>query len=190
MASVEEQLESLVLSASEIKELTGWPDAMVEDYLNIIRNLVLLATSADESLVDITDVSALISSNKARVGIAIAQLARFMVDLSDLRHSNSSGFVRGFNLQNGIFARPPEIGSVERNVGNFTELNAAEINASAKIDGGAELELVDGFGIHGVTAPSQPANIPDPLGGGTIDTEARNAIDDILDILENSGQMA
>lgn len=184
MASIEEQLSSLVLAAGEIKELTGWPDAMVEDYLNIIRNLVLLATTADTDIADIADNASAISSTEGRIGLAIGQLSRFRMDLSDLGHLNSSNFVAGFNLGNGVLSRPPEIGGVRASKGNFTELNASE-----KIDGGAELELVDGFGIHGATAPAQPANIADPSGGGTVDAEARTAIDSILDILENSGQM-
>lgn len=42
-----EKLNSLILSASDIKELTEWPDSMVEDYLNILRNLVNIATDVD-----------------------------------------------------------------------------------------------------------------------------------------------
>jgi hypothetical protein len=52
-------LRGLVLSAFEIKELTGWPDAMVEDYLNILRNLITLADSIDEISSEATDVSGL-----------------------------------------------------------------------------------------------------------------------------------
>lgn len=47
MASTIEELESLVLSAVEIKSLTGWPEAMIEDYLTILRNVVLTATNID-----------------------------------------------------------------------------------------------------------------------------------------------
>ena len=49
MASLVERLNSLVLSALEIRELTGWDDAMVEDYLNILRNLIEIASSLDSS---------------------------------------------------------------------------------------------------------------------------------------------
>lgn len=48
MASdTELKLKGLVLSAAELQELTNWPDALIEDYLNIIRNLVTLATELD-----------------------------------------------------------------------------------------------------------------------------------------------
>lgn len=41
------RLRGLVLSASEIKNLTDWPDALVEDYLNIIENIITLANEID-----------------------------------------------------------------------------------------------------------------------------------------------
>jgi len=42
-----ELLRGLVLSASDLKGLTDWPDALVEDYLNILDNLILLANTLD-----------------------------------------------------------------------------------------------------------------------------------------------
>jgi hypothetical protein len=48
MANTSASLSSLILSAAEVRELTGWPDAMIEDYLNIFRSLVLLADNLDE----------------------------------------------------------------------------------------------------------------------------------------------
>jgi hypothetical protein len=38
----------LILSAAEIKDLTGWPDSMVEDYLNILSDLIDFATAINE----------------------------------------------------------------------------------------------------------------------------------------------
>ena len=49
MADTRLKLRGLVLSAYEIKELTDWPDAMVEDYLNILENLITLSSGIDES---------------------------------------------------------------------------------------------------------------------------------------------
>ena len=31
---------SMSLSAAEVKALTGWPDPMIQDYLNIIQRLI------------------------------------------------------------------------------------------------------------------------------------------------------
>ncbi len=41
------RLRGLVLSASEIKNLTDWPDALIEDYLNILDNILTLANEID-----------------------------------------------------------------------------------------------------------------------------------------------
>ncbi len=49
MVDVADQLNSLVLSASDVKELTGWPDPLIEEWLNIIRNSILIATGTDEN---------------------------------------------------------------------------------------------------------------------------------------------
>jgi hypothetical protein len=40
-------LRGLVLTAVELKKLTDWPDALVEDYLNILNNLIDLANLID-----------------------------------------------------------------------------------------------------------------------------------------------
>jgi len=42
-----EKLAGLVLSATEVQKLTKWTDPMVEDYLNILRNLVNIAQDVD-----------------------------------------------------------------------------------------------------------------------------------------------
>ena len=42
-----ERLRGLVLSAGDLRSLTNWPDALIEDYLNIVDNLILLANTLD-----------------------------------------------------------------------------------------------------------------------------------------------
>ncbi len=39
----------LALNAQEIQELTGWPDSMVQDYLNILEELLELASAVNEA---------------------------------------------------------------------------------------------------------------------------------------------
>ncbi len=41
------RLRGLVLSASEIKNLTNWPDVLIEGYLNNLENIVALANEID-----------------------------------------------------------------------------------------------------------------------------------------------
>lgn len=50
MASTVTQLQRLILTAQEVKEETGWSWEMVEDYVNILRDLVLLAESIDANI--------------------------------------------------------------------------------------------------------------------------------------------
>lgn len=40
-------LRGLVLTAAELRDLTDWPDSLVEDYLNILNNLILLSNEID-----------------------------------------------------------------------------------------------------------------------------------------------
>lgn len=44
------RLRGLILNASDIKSLTDWPEAMVEDYLNILDNLILVSDILDEEI--------------------------------------------------------------------------------------------------------------------------------------------
>ena len=45
-----ERLRGLVLSASDLKSLTDWPDSLIEDYLNIVDNLITLSNLIDEGI--------------------------------------------------------------------------------------------------------------------------------------------
>lgn len=56
MADTSSSLQRLILSATDLKILTSqqrpgepWPDALIEDYLNILRDLVLLADIIDQN---------------------------------------------------------------------------------------------------------------------------------------------
>jgi len=51
-------LRGLILSASDLKTLTDWPDVLIEDYLNIIDNLITLAGAIDAAIPDPLEVTA------------------------------------------------------------------------------------------------------------------------------------
>jgi hypothetical protein len=53
--------------------------------------------------------------------------------------------------------------------------------------GGATTDLI---GFYGVTPVDQPATVADPAGGSVIDTEARTAINAIIDRLQELGLIA
>lgn len=44
-----EQLQGLILSAADLRELSDWPSALIEDYLNILDNIAFLSNSIDSS---------------------------------------------------------------------------------------------------------------------------------------------
>ena len=53
-----------------------------------------------------------------------------------------------------------------------------------------QVEAVSKFGVGGVTAATQASKISDPTGGATTDTQARAAINSIIDVLERFGLSA
>jgi hypothetical protein len=42
-------LQSLVLSAADLRSLTDWDDAIIEEWLNLFRNLITLANGVDDA---------------------------------------------------------------------------------------------------------------------------------------------
>ena len=42
-----EQLRGLILSAADLHVLSDWPEALIEDYLNIFDNIIFLSDSID-----------------------------------------------------------------------------------------------------------------------------------------------
>lgn len=45
--STVQRLRGLVLDATELRRMTDWPPALIEDYLNILDNIILLADLID-----------------------------------------------------------------------------------------------------------------------------------------------
>ena len=45
----------LALSATEVRELTGWPDAMVEDYIQILSDLTQIINDLNQTLIDVDE---------------------------------------------------------------------------------------------------------------------------------------
>ena len=50
MANLATRTNRLALSAIDLKQLTGWPDAVIEDYINILRDYIRLANAVDENI--------------------------------------------------------------------------------------------------------------------------------------------
>lgn len=62
MVSIVTELDRLGLSAQELSELTSWPDALIEDYLSILRSLLQLAAFIDTDIAEIENLNELVSS--------------------------------------------------------------------------------------------------------------------------------
>jgi hypothetical protein len=60
MASPEipQSLRGLVLSAAELQQMTNWPDALIEDYLSLIDNLVVISEVVNQKTDTIRTVTA------------------------------------------------------------------------------------------------------------------------------------
>lgn len=56
--SIRQRLSGLILSAADLRELTNWPGSLIEDYLNILDNLIEISESVDIGVdIDIQTVS-------------------------------------------------------------------------------------------------------------------------------------
>lgn len=74
---------SLVLSAIEVKELSGgWPDPMVEDYLSKLEGIVSVTQDLQESIDALTDLIAVSAADNSRINklrSKITQISRLFV---------------------------------------------------------------------------------------------------------------
>lgn len=56
----------LALSASEVKALTGWPDAIVNDYTSVLNSLTQLASAIQVMDVGVVDPEGAVTANNSR----------------------------------------------------------------------------------------------------------------------------
>ncbi len=84
MVDAVDSLRSYVLSDQEIKQLTGWPDAMIEDYRSILEGLTRVAQEVD------TVDGQIISSDSAISNIrgVTTNLARLLSAVSQVQGSD------------------------------------------------------------------------------------------------------
>ena len=69
----------LNLSAVEVKNLTGWPDAMVEDYINILSELIEFANAINDLIAD----SEAGASELAELGVGLSLVRSRLFALKD-----------------------------------------------------------------------------------------------------------
>lgn len=98
MANLADQIRLLRLSALEIVQLAGWPDALVEDYLNLIDIIASIVDEVDQDTTDVTDLEQTIYSARLSLGKLNILSSGFQ---SDLAQTNS----RIDDLEQLIYAR-------------------------------------------------------------------------------------
>lgn len=136
-----DSLRGLVLSASEIKSLTDWPDALVEDYLNIIDNLISIANLVDieinqkleEVPTDFTDGSIPFAES----GFLVEDNARLMWDITNSileigGRIKSEGRIKGTTR---IVVTPYNISKSDEIIFVDTDLLPITVNLPAGING-------------------------------------------------------
>lgn len=90
MASITEQLNSLILSAGDVKELTGWSDSMIEEWLNILRNIVLLASTTDINIDQIEQNTSDISTNATNISTNATNISTNSGDITNLQNNKAN----------------------------------------------------------------------------------------------------
>lgn len=81
MVSVVTELDRLGLSAQELKEITNWPDALIEDYLSILRSLIQLAGFIDIDIAEVEELREWLSSVEGENAVRFAFLTNSVSQL-------------------------------------------------------------------------------------------------------------
>ena len=118
-------LQTLNLSASQITQMTNWPEMMTNDYLTNLRNFLDIAQKADV-LVD------RVTINEENIELNTQDIEDLQQELSDHINSDSQHGVTGDNVGNEDFAAQA-IGGVVLLAGllsDLTEIVTADIAAA------------------------------------------------------------
>jgi len=113
-----------------------------------------------------------------------------------------TGTGKGVHIGNGTDPKSLSVYNTYTSTTSYERLsfgwdtNVATINTTAGSAGGTKRGLqicsaaTDELGFFGATPVDQPATVADPSGGGTVDTEARAAIEAVIDRLQELGLIA
>lgn len=85
MASLESQLQRLILSAEDLSFLNPqWKPQMIEDYLNILTDIITLANAIDVGQEDIDQIEADLAALTIRVAVLESDLANLTIRVTAL----------------------------------------------------------------------------------------------------------
>ena len=121
-----EQLRGLYLSAVDLKSLTGWPDALIEDYLALLDNLVLMGNKIDANADDMQIVATLISSVnhlKSTIGETVKRENNIEQSLVQKLYSRiNQDFIR--SVEQSIINNKTKIGVLIDRIKNLEEISS------------------------------------------------------------------
>ena len=124
----------LILSASEVKAMTGWPSAMVEDYIEILRDLIILVEAINAGAGDILELQEEVDLLTAAVASLEARVQQNEDDIDALGSDVS-------DLQDAVDLLESAVTSLEARVSqNETDINNLEIAVSDIQD---EIDLIE-----------------------------------------------
>ena len=121
MANIEAELRGLLLNAVELKEISGWPEALVEDYLNIIENIINMATAVDIDIIDLVDTNNQIATLQGNVGKLMARINNIIKMIENILQLQSVNMQSSKNRAN-INKQQREINKQQRQINDFEQL--------------------------------------------------------------------
>lgn len=161
----------LSLSAQDLRELTDWPDPLIEDYLAILRNLLSIATIVDEDIEgqisanmgliqialgkltgvqkQIADLEGTASANSALIFQAIGKLTGLNKGLSDIDARESADYSASLVTTYSIFGAPPAIGNIRISPGYFSQGAVGTNTLRDDIDSTTPNWQIEGVGAVG-----------------------------------------
>ena len=116
--SVERNLRSLVFSADEVKEMTGWPDAMIEEWLNNVNNFSTLAQGVDSKTVTGTE-NQIVSTEDEGGGVTLSIPDPFvspgdifvtgkLLNVATLTVTGTEGQIVSTEVEDGVVLSTPD----------------------------------------------------------------------------------
>ena len=163
---------SMSLSAAEVKALTGWPDPMVEDYLNIIQRLIDYANALTELQIADSDDQSLLADQAARAGFAAARLNSLYSKHLDLEQVVEGSSVALARIK-ALICENQEM--CDDSAHEIDSLRGMLAGVAARL---ARIERAHGWAIYSDT--TYTSGSPWTLTGGTAATLPNDAGDNII----------
>jgi peptidoglycan hydrolase CwlO-like protein len=84
MVNTVSRLQRLDLSAKDIQSMVDWPDALIEDYLGLLRNLIEIAELIDIDIFEIEQTRQIIEANEGSNNVRLAMIQNQLKKIKDI----------------------------------------------------------------------------------------------------------